>query len=104
VADLFLPTLPEIEIIEETGTELEPLFKVLIHNDDITPMDFVVHILKTIFYLSNEKAADIMLTAHVYGSAYVQTLAKSEAQRRIDKAQAEALNAGYPLKFSMEAE
>jgi ATP-dependent Clp protease adaptor protein ClpS len=67
-------------------------------------MDFVVHILKTIFYLSNDKAADIMLTAHVYGSAYVQTLAKSEAQRRIDKAHTEALNAGYPLKFSMEPE
>lgn len=97
-------TLPEIEILEETETELEPLFKVIIHNDDVTSMEFVVHVLKTIFYLSNDKAADIMLTAHVYGSAYVQTLAKSEAQRRIDNAHTEALNAGYPLKFSMEPE
>jgi ATP-dependent Clp protease adaptor protein ClpS len=95
---------PEIQIIEETETELEPLFKVIIHNDNVTPMDFVVHILKTCFYLSNPQAADIMLTAHVYGSAYVQTLAKSEAQKRIDKAHAEAHNAGYPLKFTMEPE
>jgi ATP-dependent Clp protease adaptor protein ClpS len=101
---MILQTLPEIEIIEETETDLEPLFKVVIHNDEVTPMDFVVHILKTIFYLANDKAADIMLTAHVYGSAYVQTLAKSEAQRRIDKAHAEALNAGYPLKFTVEPE
>jgi ATP-dependent Clp protease adaptor protein ClpS len=101
VADM---TLPEIQIIEETETEFEPLYKVLIHNDDVTPMDFVVHILKTIFYLSNDKASDIMLTAHIYGSAYVQTLAKSEAQRRIDRAHNEAVNAGYPLKFSMEPE
>ena len=97
-------SLPEIQIIEETETDLEPLYEVIIHNDDITPMDFVVHILKTCFYLSNPQSADIMLTAHVYGSAYVQTLAKSEAEKRVDKAHAEAHNAGYPLKFTMEPE
>ena len=97
---------PEIEIIEEQAeeTELEPPYRVLIHNDNITPMDFVVHILKTHFYLSNPKAADIMLSAHVYGSAYVQTLARTEAARRIHKAHAESGNAGYPLHFSMEPE
>ena len=97
---------PEIEIIEqeEEETELEPLYRVIIHNDDVTPMDFVVHILKTHFYLSNPKAADIMLTAHVYGSAYVQTLAKTEAERRVNKAHAESGNAGYPLHFSTEPE
>lgn len=95
---------PEIQIIEETKAELEPLFRVLIHNDNVTPMDFVVNVLKTIFYLSNPKAADIMLTAHVYGTAYVQTLAKSEAEKRINKAHAAANNAGYPLKFSLEPE
>lgn len=97
-------TLPDIQLIEETETELEPLFKVIIHNDDVTPMDFVVHILKTIFYLGNDRASEIMLTAHINGSAYVQTLARSEAQKRIDNAHAEANNAGYPLKFSMEPE
>ena len=96
--------LPDIQIIEETETELEPLFKVIIHNDNITPMDFVVDVLKSHFYLSNDKAADIMFTAHVYGTAYVQTLAKSEAQKRITKAHFEASNAGYPLKFTMEPE
>ena len=95
---------PDIQIIEETETELEPLFRVLIHNDAVTPMDFVVHVLKKHFYLSNNKAADIMFTAHVYGNAYVQTLAKSEAEKRINKAHAAANNAGYPLKFSMEPE
>ena len=95
---------PEIQIIEETDTELGPLYTVIIHNDNVTPMDFVVHILKTVFYLSNAKAADIMLTSHIYGSAYVQTLAKSEAEKRINKAHTEANNAGYPLKFTMEPE
>lgn len=95
---------PEIQIVEESETELEPLYRVLIHNDAVTPMDFVVHILKVHFYLSNPQAADIMFTAHVYGSAYVQTLAKSEAEKRINRAHAEANNAGYPLQFSMEPE
>jgi len=99
-----LQTLPEIEIIEDIETKLKPLFRVLIHNDHVTPMDFVVHVLKNCFYLSNSKAADIMFTAHVYGSAYVQTLAKSEAEKRINKAHFEANNAGYPLKFTMEPE
>ncbi len=99
-----LLTLPEIQIIEETETELEPLYRVIIHNDDVTPMDFVVHILKTVFFLSNDKAAQIMFTAHYYGTAYVQTLAKSEAEKRIQRAHSESNNAGYPLKFSMEPE
>ncbi len=97
-------TLPDIEIIEETETELEPLYRVIIRNDHVTPMDFVVQVLKTIFYLSNDKAAQIMFTAHYYGTAYVQTLAKSEAEKRINKAHFEANNAGYPLKFTMEPE
>jgi ATP-dependent Clp protease adaptor protein ClpS len=99
-----LQILPEIEIIEETETELEPLYRVIIHNDHVTPMDFVVHILTTIFYLATDKATDIMLTAHYYGAAYVQTLAKSEAEKRITRAHAEANNAGYPLQFTMEPE
>jgi len=96
--------IPEIEIIEETETELEPLYRVTIHNDHVTPMDFVVHVLKTIFYLSNDKAAEIMFTAHIYNTAYVQTLQRTEAEKRIQRAHAEANNAGYPLKFTMEPE
>ena len=101
-----LQVAPEIEIIEEQEeeTELEPLYRVIIHNDDVTPMDFVVQVLKTIFYLSNPKAAEIMLTAHYYGTAYVQTLPKSEAERRINKAHFAAGLEGYPLHFSIEPE
>ena len=101
-----LEVAPEIEIIheQEEETELEPLFRVIIHNDDVTPMDFVFHILKTIFYLSNPKAAEIMMTAHVYGTAYVQTLPKTEAEKRISKAHFAAGLEGYPLHFSLEPE
>lgn len=95
---------PEIEIIEKSETDLEPLYRVVIHNDNVTPMDFVVEVLKVIFFLANDRAADIMLTAHIKGSAYVQTLPKSEAENRINKAHSTARIEGYPLHFSMEPE
>jgi ATP-dependent Clp protease adaptor protein ClpS len=98
--------VPEIQIIEEQEeeTELEPPYRVLVHNDDVTPMNFVVHVLKTIFYQSNPKAFEIMLIAHITGLAYVQTLPRSEAEKRINKAHFAAGLEGYPLHFSMEPE
>ena len=97
---------PEIQIIEETEaeTELEPLFRILIHNDHVTPMDFVVQTLKTIFYLANDRALEVMLTAHINGIAYVQTVARSEAEERVQKAHFAASLEGYPLAFSIEPE
>jgi ATP-dependent Clp protease adaptor protein ClpS len=95
---------PEIEIIEDTETELEPLYRVIIHNDDVTPMDFVVHVLVSIFLLLKPAAMDVMLKAHFKGAAYVQTLPQAEARKRINKAHFAAGLEGYPLHFSMEPE
>lgn len=99
-----LQALPEIHILEETETELEALYRILIHNDNITPMDFVVYILTNIFFLGTSNAMDIMFKAHITGTAYVQTVSKSEAEKRINKAHTQADAAGYPLQFSMEPE
>lgn len=96
--------LPEIHIIEETDTELEPMYTVIIHNDDVTPMNFVVEVLKQIFFLGNDRAAEIMLAAHVKGSAYVQTLPRIEAEKRVQRAHQAAGMQGYPLHFSIERE
>jgi len=96
--------LPEIEIIENIETDLEPLYRIIIHNDDVTPMDFVVRVLTSIFYLGTDRAMDIMLTAHIKGMAYVQTLPKTEAEKRINKAHFAAGLEGYPLHFSIEPE
>jgi ATP-dependent Clp protease adaptor protein ClpS len=95
---------PEIRIIEETKTKLEPLYRILIHNDDVTPMDFVVNVLTSIFVLAQPDALEVMLIAHYKGAAYVQTLPKTEAQKRINKAHFAAGLDGYPLHFSMEPE
>lgn len=97
-------SLPDIQIIEETNTELEALYSVIIHNDDVTPMDFVVEVLKQIFFLGNDRAAEIMLAAHIKGLAYVQTLPKLEAEKRVEHAHQIANSQGYPLHFSVEPE
>ena len=95
---------PNTEEDTQEIAEEEPLYRVIIHNDDVTPMDFVVMILEKIFFIPLPDAMSIMLTAHYTGMAYVQTLPKSEAQKRIGKAQFAAGIEGYPLKFSMEPE
>jgi ATP-dependent Clp protease adaptor protein ClpS len=96
--------VPEKIEKEEEQTDEGPLYRVIIHNDDITPMEFVIDILIAIFMLPITNAAYIMYTAHLNGSAYVQTLPKPEAQRRINKAHFAARLKGYPLQFTMEPE
>ncbi len=92
------------EIIPVSEPDLEPLYRVIIHNDNVTPMDFVVHVLQSIFMVSPPDAVNIMFEAHYSGAAYVQTLPKAEAQARIGKAHFAAGLEGYPLHFSMEPE
>jgi len=97
---------PEIEITEDQQQETayEPLYRVVIHNDDVTPMDFVVHVLRGIFMILLPDAVKIMYIAHYRGEAVVQILPKSEAEKRINKAHFAAGLEGYPLHFSMEPE
>lgn len=92
------------EIIPVSEPDLEPLYRVIIHNDNVAPMDFVVHVLQSIFMVSPSDAVNIMFEAHYSGSAYVQTLPRAEAQARIGKAHFAAGLEGYPLHFSMEPE
>ena len=96
--------IPRIIPVIQSETELEPQFRVIIHNDDVTPMDFVVAILARIFFVNGPDAVEIMYTAHFSGAAYVQTLPKTEAQNRIGRAHFAAGLEGYPLNFSMEPE
>ncbi len=94
------------DIIEETEQEetLEPNYKVFIHNDAVTPYDFVVVILQKIFELTPLEAEHVTFIAHSSGLAYVATFPKSEAQKRVGKAHFAAGLEGFPLHFSIEPE
>ena len=96
------------EILKETRQDEqmgeEPPYRVIIHNDDVTPMDFVVGVLLRIFLLSGARALQVMYSAHFHGSAYVQTLPKPEALLRVHRAEVAARLEGYPLTFTVERE
>ncbi len=100
--EILSPTKPKIEFI--VAEELEPPYRVLIHNDDVTPMEFVVRVLQSVFELLFERAEAVMMTAHHKGVAYVATYAKEEAISRVARAHGIARAEGYPLKFTVEQE
>ncbi len=94
------------EIIEDTFLDeaREPPYRVIIHNDDVTPMDFVVAVLMRIFALTFEDAGRVMMIAHLKGMARVATMSQKEAQKKVGKAHFAASLEGYPLLFTIEPE
>lgn len=82
--------------------DLEKPYRVIIENDDVTPMDFVVLVLRVFFGLGFDQAMGVMLTAHNEGRAHVCTLPFEEAQERVYNAHHAAREEGYPLTFYLE--
>ena len=101
-----LGDLLQPDIVEDTeqDEQLEPPYRVFIHNDDVTPYDFVVMVLRRFFGLSPLEAEHVTFLAHHSGSAYVTTLPKSEAEKRVGQAHFAAGLEGYPLTFTIEPE
>jgi len=93
---------PGVQPDRAAETRLEPPYRVIIHNDPVTPMDFVVGILRSVFLLDMLGAIQVMYTAHYHGSAVVQTLPRLEAQMRIGKAHMSARLNHFPLTFTLE--
>jgi ATP-dependent Clp protease adaptor protein ClpS len=98
--------LPLVETKPDTGeeTRLAPLHRVLIHNDDVTPMDFVVVVLVRIFALGWLHATKVMLEAHTTGVAHVVTEPLERAEFHVEQAHSLARGRGWPLTFSIEPE
>jgi ATP-dependent Clp protease adaptor protein ClpS len=95
---------PRINSETHSEEEFETPFTVFIHNDDVTPYDYVILILSHIFKLSHEMAEHVTWVAHTTGSAHVVTRPRDEAVRLVNRAHAAARLDGYPLTFSLEPE
>jgi ATP-dependent Clp protease adaptor protein ClpS len=95
---------PDVEKDVRQDEALEPLYKVFIHNDDVTPFEFVIVVLQRFFELDGPTAELVTFAAHTSGIAYVTTLPLGEAKRRVSKARFAASLEGYPLAFSLEPE
>lgn len=79
-----------------------PMFKVILLNDDYTPMDFVVMILKNVFHKSQGDAESIMLSVHNNGSAVCGIYTYEIAETKVAQVSKLAGDAGYPLRCTME--
>jgi ATP-dependent Clp protease adaptor protein ClpS len=92
------------KVSEKTGTQREspPLFKVLMHNDDYTTMEFVVQILESVFHKSSTEANRIMINIHVRGVGYCGTYPFEIAETKVVKVHGLARAEGFPLKCSLE--
>ena len=79
-------------------------YKVLIHNDDFTTMDFVMKVLREVFYLSDENAQALMLQVHHSGKAVVGIYTYDIAVSKMQKATNMARENGFPLRLTVEPE
>ncbi len=94
------------EVLEKTRqkTDKPKLYKVLIHNDDYTAMDFVVDILEMIFNKSPAEAYRVMMNVHTGGIGVAGVYPYEVAETKVAMTHDTANDAGHPLRCSMEPE
>ena len=99
-------TVQEPGVITRTKTEKRvkqpPLYKVLLHNDDYTTMEFVVFVLQSVFHLEEAEATQIMLHVHRKGIGVAGVYTKEIAETRSDKVHSLARADEFPLGCSRE--
>ena len=85
-------------------TKRPPLYKVLLLNDDYTPMEFVVLVLERFFGMNHAQAFDIMLTVHKKGLAVVGVFSHEVAETKVAQVMDSARKNQHPLQCTMEKE
>jgi len=84
------------------ATERPPRYKVLIHNDDYTTMEFVVEVLQGVFRKPHEEAVRIMLNVHRKGIGVCGVYTYDVAETKVETVTKLARDRGFPLKCTME--
>ena len=95
-------TKPRVQV--RAKPERPRLHKVILLNDDYTPREFVVTVLKAEFRMGEEQARRVMLTAHRRGACVVAVFTKDVAETKATRATEAARKKGYPLQFTTEPE
>jgi len=96
--------LPSTTSRAQGKTRTPPLFKVLMHNDDYTTMEFVIEVLQSVFHQSSTAAERIMLAIHFQGLGHCGTYPFAIAETKVQEVCTLARKAGYPLRCSIEKE
>jgi len=85
-------------------TARPPLYKVILLNDDYTPREFVVVVLKYVFRMNEDQAYNVMMTAHQRGACVIAVFTKDVADTKAKEATDLGKQKGYPLFFTTEPE
>jgi ATP-dependent Clp protease adaptor protein ClpS len=85
-------------------TERPPLYKVILLNDDFTPREFVVGVLKAVFRMNAAHALHVMMTAHQRGACVIAVYTRDVAETKAKEATELGKSQGYPLFFTTEKE
>ncbi len=85
-------------------TEQPRLHKVILLNDDYTPREFVVAVLKAVFRMSRDRAYSVMMTAHQLGACFIAAYTKDVAESKATEGTEAGRREGYPLMFTTEPE
>jgi len=97
-------TREHVKTRERTLVQKPPMYKVLLHNDHYTTMEFVIEILRDVFGKSLTQAVRIMLNVHNSGVGVAGIYPAEIAETKIEKVHAKARDQGFPLRCSMEPE
>jgi ATP-dependent Clp protease adaptor protein ClpS len=87
-----------------TRTERPKLWKVILLNDDYTPREFVVQVLKAVFRMNETHAYSVMMTAHRKGACVIAVFTRDVADTKAKEATELGKQKGYPLYFTTEPE
>ncbi|MYE24523.1 MAG: ATP-dependent Clp protease adapter ClpS [Gammaproteobacteria bacterium] len=87
---------------EKPARKRRQMYKVLLLNDDYTPMEFVVHVLERFFRMDYEKAWQIMMAVHTTGSAVVGIFPRDIAETKSEQVNQYAQENNHPLKSTVE--
>ena len=92
--------------IEEARPRIKkpPLYRVVLLNDDYTPMDFVVQVLESMFNKSPTEAYRVMMHVHIQGVGVAGIFSHEVAETKVARVYESAQASGYPLRGSMEPE
>jgi ATP-dependent Clp protease adaptor protein ClpS len=98
------PGAPEVVTRTRTQKKVKqpPLYRVLLHNDDYTTMEFVVHVLQSIFHHDEAEATQIMLHVHRKGIGVAGVYTKEVAETKVEQVHDLARSHEYPLRCSLE--
>ena len=94
----------DVATLSKPKTKRPKLYKVLLHNDDYTPMDFVTMVLVNVFHKNFEEATYIMLKVHTRGTGHCGAFPHAVAEAKVKKVMDMAKSQGHPLLCTMEPE